>query len=126
MKKKYFLYVIWIFLSAILQAQSFTDNGINYFITDTTNFHVMVGDNQGASGRVVIPESVVYNSQNYTVTSIKDYAFSGSSITSVTIPNSVDTIKKDAFASCTDLTSISIGNLVTTIEKGAFYGCISN
>ena len=123
MKKKYFLYVIWIFTSTILQAQNFADNGVNYSITDAANFYVTVGDNQGVSGSIVIPESVTYNGQNYAVTSIKDYAFSGSSITGVTIPNAVIIVKNDAFASCTNLISISIGNSVTTIEKGAFYGC---
>ena len=44
-------------------------------------------------------------------------------LTSVTIGNSVSTIGEEAFHSCTGLTSIKFGNSVETIENSAFYGC---
>ena len=47
------------------------------------------------------------------------------SLTDVTIPNSVTTIGGRAFYGCTSLTSITIPNSVTTIEAGAFQGCKS-
>ena len=99
------------------------------------------------SGEVVIPSSVIYNAQTYTVTSIGISAFEGcsgltsvtipssvtsigkwafyycSGLTSVTIPNSVTSIGKSAFEGCSDLTSVTIGNSVTSIGDGAFYGC---
>jgi len=53
-------------------------------------------------------------------------AFSGcSSLTSITIPNSVDSIGNGAFAGCSSLTSITIPEGVTSIGEGAFYGCSS-
>ncbi len=39
------------------------------------------------------------------------------------IPNSVTSIRSDAFSGCSVLTSIDIPNSVTSIEYGAFYGC---
>ena len=58
------------------------------------------------------------------VTSIGDYAFSGSSeLTSVTIPDSVISIGEAAFRNCTGLTSAIIGNGVTGIDNEAFYNC---
>jgi hypothetical protein len=48
-----------------------------------------------------------------------------SSLTSVTIPNSIITINSTAFGSCTSLTNITIPNSVTTIGDSAFFSCTS-
>ena len=47
------------------------------------------------------------------------------SLTSVTIPDSVTTIGNYAFYECRSLTSVTIGDSVTTIGDGAFYYCDS-
>ena len=53
-------------------------------------------------------------------------AFDGcSSLTSITIPNSVTSIGRSAFDGCSSLTSITIPNSVTSIGQYAFSGCIS-
>ena len=58
------------------------------------------------------------------VTSIRDGAFEGcTGLTSIEIPNSVTSIGYQAFCGCTGLTSITIGNRVTTIGEEAFYDC---
>ena len=58
------------------------------------------------------------------MTEIGIHAFDGcTSITSITIPNSVTSIGSSAFADCTSLTSVTIPNSVTTISDLAFYAC---
>ena len=53
------------------------------------------------TGDIVIPKSVVYNAKTYSVTSIGYSAFRGcSSLTSITIPNSVTSIGGNAFHPC--------------------------
>ena len=52
-------------------------------------------------------------------------AYAEASGTTYTIPDSVTTIGRSAFADCTSLTSVTIGNSVTTIGAYAFYDCKS-
>ncbi len=71
---------------------------------------------------IVIPESI----DGHSVAFIGDGAFSGcTSLTSVTIPNSIISIEKDAFSDCSSLTSITIPNSVVFIDDDAFSGCTS-
>ncbi len=75
----------------------------------------------GNDTELILPEN--YNGKNY---SINKYAFSGcSSLTSVTIPDSVTSIGDDSFYSCSSLTSVTIGNGVASIGSYAFYNCSS-
>ena len=76
------------------------------------------------SDNVVIPKTVTYNGNTYSVTSIGGGAFQFcSSLTSVTIPNSVTNIVGAAFWSCRGLTSVTIPNSVTSIGSRAFFLC---
>ena len=59
------------------------------------------------------------------VTSIVDIAFYKSNIVSITIPDSVTSIGKDAFFDCSNLTSITIPDSVTSISDRAFESCDS-
>jgi hypothetical protein len=89
----------------------------NYTITDGT---VTITGYTGSGGVVVIPDTIT----GLPVTAIDFLAFARSTnLTSVTIPNTVTTIRNAAFSSCTRLTNVTIPNSVTNIGDNAFVGC---
>ena len=72
----------------------------------------------------VIPASVTYNSQTYSVTSLGEWAlYKCVNLTSVTIPNSVTSIGMGVFSNSDGLTSVTIPESVTSIGERAFYYC---
>ena len=80
----------------------------------------------GAGGAVDIPAVV----NGISVVKVGDgwppiFGDGNSTVTSVTIPDSVTSIGLYAFYECTNLTSVTIGNSVTSIGLYAFYFCTS-
>lgn len=78
------------------------------------------------SGAVLIPEEVTYMDMTLKVKGIGSYAFyECSTLTTVTIPNSVTYIGEGSFEWCSDLTSLVIPSSVTSIGQNPFQGCSS-
>ena len=76
------------------------------------------------SGTLIIPDSVEYNNVSYPVTAIGYNAFHHAyGMDTVILPNTIVTIKQDAFCACSDLASVRIPNSVTTIGNVAFGAC---
>ena len=106
-------------------SQTFTDNFITYQVTSTSPNEVTAKDydNSGGGNTVTIPSSVTYNGDTYTVTSIGNFAFTGSpstgTISSVSIPNTVSHIGEQAFAQNV-LTSVVLPSSLQTIGGYAF------
>ncbi|MEE1112944.1 MAG: leucine-rich repeat domain-containing protein [Bacteroidales bacterium] len=149
--KRTLLLICTLLCANVLSAQRFWEGDLEYSVTGAGEVQIYDFDCNESLTSVNIPSSVTYAWQHYSrschcyitdsvrtysVTSIRNYAFSYScsltyvtndcsSLTSVTIPNSVTSIGEGAFAGCESLTSVTIPNSVTEIGSEAFYGCSS-
>ena len=99
-------------------------NGLYYNLISKAKIAEVINGSVMYSGNIVIPQTVEYEGIIYNVTSIGESAFRGSKISSVVMPNSIETIKSYAFQNCTNLSSVTIPNSVTSIGQSAFSGCI--
>ena len=94
------------------------------FTYEISNAQTTITKYSGEGGNVVIPNTL----GGYPVTVIGGGAFFKANLTSVTIPNTVNSIEGDdsvggAFEFCTELTNVSIPNSVTKISTRAFASC---
>jgi len=94
------------------------------YINNPTDGQLSVLDLSGAN---IVSGGMVYSGNNRTNdNTIGSSAFQNcTSLTNITIPNSVTSIGRVAFRGCTSLTSVTIGNSVTSIGEEAFRDCTS-
>jgi len=106
-----------VFTSSSLSAEEF--GLFTYEVVEGTSIEI-TDYPEKATGDVVIPADI----EGLPVTGIGRRAFySCTSLTSVSIPNSVISIGLHAFNSCTSLTSVTIPTSVTSIGNSAFGSC---
>ena len=111
-----------------MEAQAFTVGDLNYSVNSGTQTVTVTGhvDGTSATGELLIPDSVLYQGNYYSVTTIGFSAFQNCTgfTGSLTIPNSVTTIEVYAFRYCSGFTgSLTIPNSVTSIGYSAFEDC---
>ena len=117
----------------LAQSSQFLDGQLYYEPTSTNEVSVSGYYKTNPPTVLTIPSTVTNNGTTYTVTSIGNSAFLNNgedvneiyctSLTSVTIPNSVTSIGNVAFKGCYNLISVDIPNSVTSIGESAFSGC---
>ncbi len=132
MKTKLFTLFLAIMATNSLWAYDFKYGDLYYeVLNSSTPYTVRVtkdlsNNNYSGITTIAIPETVEYNDTTYSVVEINGSAFAHcSSLTSVTIPNSITKIGQFAFTSCHSLNSINIPASVTEIGSLAFSYCTS-
>ena len=95
-----------------------TDDGFRW---GSTTSGIVITGYHGTAVDVVIPDAISGNP----VVSIQNTFQRNTTITGVTIPESVTEIVSSAFSGCSSLTSITIPDSVKSIGESAFSGCTS-
>ncbi len=108
--------------------KTFTVGNIHYRITGENTVAVISNtetDTQHStySGEITIPNTVENDSNSYTVTEISGIAFEGSSVTKVTVPNTVTKIGRQAFYACGSLAEVVLQEGLEIIDDDAFVNC---
>lgn len=121
-------------------------NGIYYTLHDDTKtaevvpysfyYYPELGENEPYAGDIVIPQTVKKDGQTYKVTEIADYAFEGCSITSVSLPSTIENIGINPFNLCHSLASFTIdagnkhfvfeNNMLMTVDKKHLIGILTS
>lgn len=109
--------MLFTFLPTAAFAATNPESDFTYTISDNS---VTITGYKGTDPDVTIPIKIGV----YPVTKIGENAFQKSSLTNITIPNSVTSIGNYAFSS-SSLKSIDISKSVTSIGDYAFYNCTS-
>ncbi len=121
MKKKIIILVAQLF-AIVGFAQTFTDNGFNFNVLSTSPNEVEVTGGTDGSSPFTIPSSATDgNGIVYTVTTIGNSAYRNGA-NSVTLPNTITTIKFRAFRDNGGLTTITLPASVTSVGGEAFFG----
>lgn len=111
MKRKSLIQIVFLlaFMPIKMDAKTVEVNGITYELIQENHSAILIDGTSITSGEVIIPESVTYEGEDYSVDNIRLNAFYGCEIlTSVFIPSSVYHIDSTPFGKCQNLVSLVV------------------
>ena len=125
-------------MATALDAASITVDGINY-TTNTSKKEATIAkytivkatdttpaDTAFYKGDIVIPETITYDGETYTVVATAANSFLDCrELTSVTLPATCVTIARNTFKGCIALRVSPLPSTVTSVGSGVFNGCTS-
>lgn len=153
--RKLYYGIIFLIVPFICQAEGHLIDGLYYNLNIETKTATVTYKGYRSSlnisyvtGDIVIPATIEYDDEKYSVTQIGDCAFYNcsdlntieiptsvtsirfeafaySGLTSIVIPNSITSIGEKAFERCSELKTITYSNSISVIEFGTFNGCSS-
>lgn len=83
-------------------------NKIKYVLFEHEKIGWVIGAESDIAGDIVIPSSVIYDHNNYAITTIKEKAFASTNISSAIVSEGITTIETGAFFGCPNLQSITL------------------
>ena len=118
-----------VLLAGMGSASAFEVDGLTYRVIDNDAKTVRVSYkgsdemiNPYTQTSVVIPSTVQFNGNTYTVVEIGDYAFHNASLTSISIPSTVKTLGNGVFRYCNTIKSIDLST-IETFGNSIFFCC---
>lgn len=120
---------------ALEPGEDFEYNGLSYTVIDdktkickTKDGGIIEGvvyPGNDCKGAIVIPSEVSDGNKQYTVVEIGYRSFAGTSITNVTLPESLQVIGQEGFGECQKLSNVKLPSYLTDIGRDAFINCTS-
>ena len=103
----------------VVIAYDFQVDGLYYNIKGTNEVYIpFEAFSKKLSGDIIVPETVKdYEGNLYTVVGIGEYAFAGSKITSIQLPNTIRYIDQYAFSQCSQLKTLQLPKNLESIGK---------
>lgn len=103
------------------QAATFATGGLKYHIINDSTCEVIKQSNPVYTGEIVIPETTTNpaDDKTYTIVAVYDEAFMNTTITKVTLPNTIKKLKKNCFLGCSQLTSINLPEGLDVLDTQA-------
>lgn len=100
-------------LPMVSYAEETEIGGIYYQLNNDSTAEVISNpEGYKYKGDIIIPSFVSYNAKEYKVISIKEYAFCwNDQLNTITMPNTISFIGRDAFIGCSGLTAVYISDL---------------
>lgn len=98
-------------------------------VTYNRKYPIQLNDNNQAklttyAGEVTIPETFAVEGKTYRVTSVDEMAFANNTtLTKLTLPESITVFGKGAFTNCSALTDINIPSTIQDIPSACFAQC---
>ena len=112
--KRTLLFFTTLLIALNLQAHRVRVDGVLYWLDQGEYTARTENELSGSTytGDIVIPSTITYEGVEYTVTEIGSYTFAESTITSLTLPNTIKKINAYAFENCTTLEELVVPNSV--------------
>ncbi|MBD5272473.1 MAG: leucine-rich repeat domain-containing protein [Bacteroides sp.] len=129
MKQRIFIFLLLLITAWTASARDFEYEGIVYTVLDEEARTVETKRGQGAqpgnivTGELVLPSNPKQGETEYTLVNIGARSFYETNLTSIIIPESVNSIGDKAFYGCSGLSSITLPESISYIHQGAFENC---